>query len=503
VKDGDPPRRAARDDVPADARVDVRRRLADASTVRDAAERLMDHCVELGYELPSLYLEQGERLRCVAQRGYWHVYDGVPPGAGIMGSTYETGRLHAVRDTAEHAHYIRAIPEVLSEVCTPLRFAGRTVGVLNVEWRAPLDDRDVDVVATLGDAFSVRLAELGGPEPESPAELLARLVHELACTSDGRRLAQLALDGAMRLSGLDGACLVPPQGERRGPVTTTARGRLGPLLEELPAAVSAQLADYVSQATSSYAAGVGDGEGFEAVHALRDRGVESLLVLSLLTKGRRNGVILLVGDRPAPELPSLVPLLEMLAAALASMLDAAGASAALQRSQRQLAHQAMHDPLTGVANRGRLLAVMRAEMSRPRDGVHERSPIVLFVDLDGFKGVNDQHGHRVGDELLVAVADRLRLAARDTDLVARLGGDEFVVLCARLATLDEAVAVGIRILDRLSAPFSVLGQQTAITACIGIASGADLDTAEDLIAAADRAMYEAKRSGKGTWAVAT
>jgi diguanylate cyclase (GGDEF)-like protein len=193
----------------------------------------------------------------------------------------------------------------------------------------------------------------------------------------------------------------------------------------------------------------------------------------------------------------------MLAAALASMLDAAGASAALQRSQRQLAHQAMHDPLTGVANRGRLLAVMRAEMARPRDGGTDNGPIALFVDLDGFKGVNDSHGHRVGDELLVAVADRLRLAARDTDLVARLGGDEFVVLCARLATLDEAIAVGVRILDRLSAPFSVLGQQTSVTACIGIASGAGLTSAEDLIAAADRAMYAAKRSGKGTWAVAT
>jgi diguanylate cyclase (GGDEF)-like protein len=472
-----------------------------SAPVRAAAEALMDRCVDVGYELPSLYLEQGERLRCIAQRGYWHVYDGLPPGAGVLGSTYQSGRLQVVQDAATHAHYIPAIPQVAAEICAPLTFRGRTIGVLNVESRSPFTERDVENVRRMAETFSERLEELGGPPLESSAQRLARLIYELACVEDARRLTEMALEGAMHLTGLSGAALLRDDDDgRRALLSYVIRGPLGGLVDDAGPAVAAQLADYVAEATSSYACGVGDGEGFEAVHALRDRGVASLVVLALLTKGRRSGVVVLLGDRPAPELAALIPLLEMLAATLASMLDAAGTSAALVRSQRELAHQAMHDPLTGLANRGRLLSVLREELAAPRES---GAPIALFVDLDGFKAVNDQHGHRIGDELLVAVADRLRTAARDTDLVARIGGDEFVVLCPHLATMEEAETVAARILQRLSAPFSVLGTRTDISGCIGIASGAGVTNAEDLIAAADRAMYQAKRTGTATWAVAS
>ena len=95
--------------------------------------------VEAGFELPSLYLERGGRLRCIAQRGYWQVYDGLAPGAGVMGSTFAAGRTAVVRQTEDVQEYIRAIPDAISEVCVPLVLGGRTVGVLNVESRAAVD----------------------------------------------------------------------------------------------------------------------------------------------------------------------------------------------------------------------------------------------------------------------------------------------------------------------------------------------------------------------------
>jgi diguanylate cyclase (GGDEF)-like protein len=475
--------------------------LERCTTVAEAAEAVMAACVDVGLELPSLYLEGGNRLRCVAQRGYWQVFDGLPPGAGVLGTTYASGRLHVVRNARAHANFIHTIPDVVAEVCVPLVYDGRTVGVLSVESRTRMDDDDVARAEALAGVFAARLTALGGPEPDQPAERLARLVHELVCQDDTSRLAELALEGALSLTGMRGAAVFRGTADRLA--VSLSRGELGGLLEALPAEVTKQLADCVSLATSSYAEGA-EAEGFEAVHALTNDGVVSLVVLALHSRGRRGGLLVLVDREPRPGIASLVPLLEMLAASLGSLLDAARVSAALQRSQRQLAHQAQHDPLTGVANRSHLLEVVRSELdvASPAVGHGVSGPVLLFVDLDGFKVVNDRHGHRAGDELLVAVADRLRTAARDTDLVARIGGDEFVVLCSRVASVDDGVAVARRVLARIAAPFTLHGVRTQLTACIGIAAGQTGSAPDDLIAAADRAMYAAKRTGSGTWAIA-
>src|SRR6187551_3535429 len=114
----------------------VRAGLARASSVAAAAEQLMDVMVTAGFELPSIYLERGGRLRCIAQRGYWQVYDGLAPGAGVMGTTFAADCTTVVRQTDDVADYIRAIPDAVAEVCVPLRLAGRAVGVLNVESRS-------------------------------------------------------------------------------------------------------------------------------------------------------------------------------------------------------------------------------------------------------------------------------------------------------------------------------------------------------------------------------
>lgn len=474
--------------------------LRRAGDVQAAAETVVDTIVAAGLDLPSVYLERGGRLRCTAQRGYWHVYDGLAPGAGVLGTTFATGTASVLRAPQEVAHYIRAIPDAVAEVCLPLRLGGRVVGVLNVESRRPVDDDTVAWLERLAEAFGTVLAELGGPPGEEPAEALARIGSELAAMSDAGEVAEHAVRAARAVSGMSSAALFP----EGALVSSVVRaGPLGEILAGLPQRDVDQLAGYVAQATSSYAVGDEDGDGFEATRALRARGVRSLVVLALVARGRRQGILVLADEAPRGATAALVAGLEVLAATAAAMLAAAGDSAALVRSQRAMAHQASHDPLTGLANRTQLLAAMAAQLGDDRA---RRRLVVLFVDLDGFKEVNDRFGHRAGDQLLVAVADRLRHAARSTDLVGRIGGDEFIVLCSGVDAVAEATAVADRVLERLAAPWYLDDSEVRITACIGVATAAGGSTvgdaqaaADELLCAADRAMYAAKRAGAGTW----
>ncbi len=173
--------------------------------------------------------------------------------------------------------------------------------------------------------------------------------------------------------------------------------------------------------------------------------------------------------------------------------------AELSRLKEQLRYQAYHDPLTGLANRSLLVEQVD---ERINGGSGIRRPVVLFIDLDDFKVVNDTLGHVAGDRLLVAVADRVRSCVRATDLAARLGGDEFAILLEDTPDLTESVAVCRRILEALQAPMQIDGQEIAIAASIGVAAArVDSERADELLRNADVAMYTAKAAGKNRFAV--
>ena len=165
-----------------------------------------------------------------------------------------------------------------------------------------------------------------------------------------------------------------------------------------------------------------------------------------------------------------------------------------------LAHQATHDPLTGLPNRSLLLERLDASLARARR--HRSRVAVLFLDLDHFKVVNDSLGHELGDELLKTIARRLHLALRPADVVARFGGDEFVVLCEDLVGADDAVAIARRITDSLGEPFVVGESEVFVGVSIGIAFPDDNEVeASTLIRDADAAMYRAKAKGRARWEV--
>jgi diguanylate cyclase (GGDEF)-like protein len=167
------------------------------------------------------------------------------------------------------------------------------------------------------------------------------------------------------------------------------------------------------------------------------------------------------------------------------------------RVKSQLRHQAFHDSLTGFANR--LLFAERVHKAVMRGRPGDRGPVVLFVDLDDFKMINDSLGHSAGDQLLIAVAARVRSSLRPEDLVARLGGDEFAVLLERSDRLDAEGVAG-RLVDALRAPFALEGREIRVHASIGIARAEPGSIAEDLLRNADVAMYAAKTNGKGGYA---
>lgn len=173
-------------------------------------------------------------------------------------------------------------------------------------------------------------------------------------------------------------------------------------------------------------------------------------------------------------------------------------NAKLQHANAELQQRAYADALTGLPNRllfedrlnHALLRLERANHHRVEDRL-----AVLFIDLDGFKPVNDSFGHAAGDVILVEAADRLRAQARECDTIARVGGDEFLLLLEDISSTADAIAIARRVLETLTRPFSIEGKDVEISCSIGVVVHPDHGERDKLVAHADAAMYAAKRAG--------
>jgi diguanylate cyclase (GGDEF)-like protein/PAS domain S-box-containing protein len=171
----------------------------------------------------------------------------------------------------------------------------------------------------------------------------------------------------------------------------------------------------------------------------------------------------------------------------------------MQHAHSHLQHHAHHDSLTGLPNRSLLYLRLRHTIERTRRDAAMCA--VLFLDLDGFKRVNDTRGHEAGDQLLRLAARRMKERLRDIDTLARVGGDEFVAVLEHVATPGEAAQVAQALIERLSRPFRLAnGRYVTVGASIGISLyPADGTEPDALIRNADRALYRAKAAGRGTW----
>jgi diguanylate cyclase (GGDEF)-like protein len=173
---------------------------------------------------------------------------------------------------------------------------------------------------------------------------------------------------------------------------------------------------------------------------------------------------------------------------------------ARQEAEKELQFRAFHDALTRLPNR----ALFLDRLSQADATASRRSDFryaVMFIDLDGFKKHNDTHGHEGGDELLIAVAERLRRCVRSVDTLARMGGDEFTVLLSDLNSRDGAEQVAKRVLDELTQPFELNSGTGSISASIGIAFSGKPGTSHHILQNADVAMYRAKNAGKAQYVI--
>ena len=264
----------------------------------------------------------------------------------------------------------------------------------------------------------------------------------------------------------------------------------GGIADELRALVSADSPAVVVKPS----AGDGRLDGY-----LRARGVEQAIVALLPGDGRVIGTVMLanrVGVVRSFDADDL-KLLEALANNTSVALQFDRLEQAiwqLRELHDALEHQASHDPLTNLANRALFVHQVRNALAHDTGSV-----AVLFIDVDDFKTVNDTVGHSGGDDLLIAIAQRLQGCVLPADLIARLGGDEFAILLRDVAEPAQAgIAVADRIIRALAAPTRAAGKHMPVGASIGIATGrAGYESADELIRNADIAMYHAKHSGKG------
>ena len=205
---------------------------------------------------------------------------------------------------------------------------------------------------------------------------------------------------------------------------------------------------------------------------------------------RRDGAEIAVHD-------STTPIHDEQGGVVGAVLVAQDVTAAREEADR-LVRLARYDPLTGLPNRTLLRDRLTQAIERAHR--HQGSVAVLFIDLDGFKLVNDHEGHAMGDELLQHVADRLAGCIRASDTICRYGGDEFIVMLADILTADDAAVCGAKILNSINIPFRVSTAEVKIGASIGIASyPLDAKDPEALIKRADAAMYQAKADGRNTY----
>ena len=223
---------------------------------------------------------------------------------------------------------------------------------------------------------------------------------------------------------------------------------------------------------------------------LRTLGRQALLLLPLTAQDRPVGIAELTSALPQP--------IDVRRLALARTLTFEAAMAIENgRLYQELRHRSLHDPLTGLANRS--LFVDRAEHAIIRLARTKGAALaVLFMDIDGFKSVNDTLGHARGDRLLILVGERLRTVVRAGDTAARFGGDEFAVLLEGVSSVEAAMAVAARATESIAEPFDLAGVPASISVSIGVAfRPAEGATVDGLVQDADTAMYEAKAAGKG------
>jgi len=467
--------------VPTDHRLiqrDVAAGLATATTVQEACHVTVATLGVHTGAMVAVLLPVRDHLRCVAATGAWQTFTSVPPGAGVSGRVFRSGKTETVTAVGDDPDYIPVGRPTALEVCVPLvDKTGEPMGVLNVEWT---DAVPADEATTKVEAAACRLAsfigELGGPPPESRTEKMLRHAGAITAAGSEWELLSAAYEAARDISGLSSTVLIgveadgmeiglptspPARLERR------MRDRLAPVSQDDLRAMVA----LAHRNGASYTLGEPGRPAPDVYAPLVKAGVRTLIAVPVGPPDV-GGVILIADERTLRPDPSTVNLMELLA-------TQAWACVERLRSLVQLHERAMSDPLTGLRHQGpfneRIAAATPGRTA------------LLAIDIDQFKVINDTYGHQEGDQVLVTVARALQTALRHGDDLYRLGGDEFVAV-VDVVRDDEALGIA----ERLAAAARAIGR----TVSVGVAVRRPDESPEITLRRADRALYVVKRDGR-------
>jgi diguanylate cyclase (GGDEF)-like protein/PAS domain S-box-containing protein len=443
----------------------VRAALAGELEVEQIYRTVVDATADiLGYAYTSLYTVDGDHLALRRQVGYHDpamIYWTLPLGEGIAGTVAETGTPVLINDARSKPDFFAADDEVMHEICVPIHDDGKIVGVFNVESIAehPLSDDDFKLLLGVAELVSAavnrsRLYE-EAREREQVLRRVLNSVQEVVFTADAQGRWTFLNRAWETITGFAVAeCLGKPASD-------FARQEFG---DRFAAAVSALSNGAELELRGDLEIVIASG-GFRWVEAHASRSTEGEPPFEI------SGTLIDITERKRVE-------------------------AQLLESQDRFRHLAMHDPLTSLPNRS--LFLERLEAALADQSSDSECASVLFLDLDGFKLVNDTFGHAIGDRLLVQVGERLSLCVRPADTIARLGGDEFAVLLVNTRSTTVSVEIAQRMLSALRPHFTIDGNEVALFASIGIASHRGPGgRGSDLLRNADTALYAAKADGRG------
>lgn len=445
--------------------------LDSLDTSIDVASAVCEHVAALGL-LPSVYVERNGLLRCLAQRGYWQVMDGIPVGMGVVGRTFRRGRgEHVVVDA--DADFIAAVPGLAAEVTLPIEVDGVVRAVFSVEATREIRPAEVLEIERIGVELERALQRVGVDGEVTALHSLARANAELASSGDGETVAHTAVRMACTVAGTSSAMIALPAPDGR----TTVRAAAGPLaaaLRRLDGVRMRELTGELGGISSCMAGGDEDGHVQPVFDDIRRSGGTSLVVFPVRCEGQEAGLLFVADGMPGGLDVEAREAMELLAGAVARTLDHV-------RVHEALRLRADRDSLTMVGSRGAFDDALLA-----LDVSGERVALVL-ADIDWFKQVNDRLGHLTGDQILVDTAQAMLECLRQHDLLFRIGGDEFAII---VPDVDQAAAEGLsrRLVDHTR---SLLGEVQAGLS-VGVAVRADGERMEQCMVRADRCLYEAK-----------
>jgi len=401
------------------------------------------------------------------------------PDEDLPGRAFRNRRLEWTVDISEQTRFANSdlgrFPELDAAIAVPVLVAGNVDTVLELfgSETQVLDERVRSVLEHVATAWGRSME-------------LSRRPHLLALPDTGDRRATAERRAAAEEFRLHGAAAAHV---RDAIVVSTAGSGRGPTILYVNAAFTRMTgyteAEVLGRSFSVLAGAKTSRAALETIHRRFQRGAG---VSAELIAYRKDGHEFLLEWHASPIVES-DGTVEHFASIQRDITE--------ERSVQQALRRADRDALTGLPTREVLEKRIRLSIMRAQERSDYRFAL-LFLDMDGFKTVNDEHGHMVGDQLLASAARRLEGAIRPGDALARFGGDEFVILLHSVTDIRDVTMVADRVQERMAAPFEIQGNQLNVAASIGITLGhAGYDHPEEVIRDADTAMYEAKRKGTG------